>query len=149
MSKMKVLTFLILLVTPLSSKDFEHPSSCVNLSDGVRWVRPLVGNVPTDNYDEYPSIKVRCYDGYMILDYSLDPNIANYFSSFWIWTDDAASSTLSDRVTWTDWFLPYSESNTLNFRLSPDCSTCETSTDSSDFTAYFMTGNYIGLSCLY
>ena len=144
---MKLLTLFTAIVGVFGGSDTTHPSSCVNLPDGVHWVRPLVGRVPTDRSDDFPSIQVRCYDGYMILDYSLDNNIASYFSSFWIWTDDAASSALSDRVTWTNWYLPYSDTNTLNFRLSPDCNTCETSDDkgSNDFTAYFMTGNYIGV----
>ena len=133
-----------------------HAATCSGLEDGVHWVRPLLGKITSD-FDDYPSIQVRCSNGYMIFDYSLDPNIASYFSSFWIWTDDAASSSLTDRVTWTDWFLPNSNSNknqnkkssdsdnTMSFQLSEDCNTCETSDEYGDFAAYFMTGNYIGM----
>ena len=132
------------LLFSVSSKTEYHPSSCVGLDDGVQWVRPLMGRIDSHDANDFPSIQVRCDDEYMILDYSLDPNIASYFSSFWVWTDDAASSSLTDRATWTDWFLPYSDK--MNFRISEDCHTCQKSTVKSDFTAYFMTGNYIGLS---
>jgi len=118
-------------------------TGCKNLDDGVQWVRPIAGNKASG--EEYPNIQVRCSGGWAILDYSLDSYISEYFTSFTSWTEYAASSSIDDRVTWSEWFLPSNENT--KFAVSADCHTCASSSKEKDYAAFFMTGNYIG--CLW
>lgn len=55
-------------------------SACNELENGVHWIRPFSGLM--DNGAEWPNVKVRCQDGWTILDYDLDSYISHYFSSF-------------------------------------------------------------------
>jgi len=127
-------------LTPSSSQLY---TACNNLDDGVQWIRPIGGN--KENGEEYPNIQVQCVDGWTILNYNLDSYISQYFSSFTSWTEFVASSELDDRVGWTDWFIPTTE--TTKFRVSADCQTCASNENLEDYSTYFMTGNYIG--CLW
>lgn len=62
------------------------PSSCKDLEDGVHYVQPLseeqLQSLATDDTRTAPPVKVRCANGYTIIDPSYDSNIEEYFSSF-------------------------------------------------------------------
>ena len=72
---------------------------------------------------EYPNVRVRCDDGWTIIDYKLDKEVEKYFSSFGICTEYVASSALADRVSFTEWWLPYAEGDA--FYVAEDCKECK------------------------
>eukprot|EP01083_Nonionella_stella_P034077 93279_1 len=114
----------------------QHPASCMGLEDGEHYIRPIlfIDNDLTDK-DDYPSILVRCSKGWIIFDYSLDPHIKRYFTSFMPITDDFASMNVGlEHLNWPKWL----QIKNSHLTISEDCNTCSNSLD----IAYYMTGNY-------
>jgi len=132
------------------------PSSCIGLSDGHYYLKLLEG-------DAYPVVYAKCSNEFMILDPSLDSDIAQYFDSFDKFHVSVAGPDNSHQVNWQDWFLPSSLSSevttdddavdtvdtaaTQRFVISPDCNTCAVSNQRqlyADRTVYMMTGSLFG-----
>lgn len=61
-----------------TSDDITLPASCVGQEDGYQWLKPLDG-------DDYPAIKQKCHNEYMMIDLNYDPNVQDYFSSYTTW----------------------------------------------------------------
>lgn len=141
-----------------------YPSSCTDLSDGEHLLKFLDG-------DEYPVVKVQCSNGYAILDYSLDSNIASYFNSWQDWILSFAGPDNSHIINWEDWFEPANQANSNlesddsddddseyigenlvtqtgpHFLISPNCDACERRKKYQLYnakTTYWMTGTVFG-----
>ena len=118
---------------------FVVPNGCRGLAPGKYWVKLI-------DSDEYPVVQVKCSNGYMVLDYSSDNNIAEYFDTWTMWHTSYAGPTNDARVNWRDWYLPGDENT--SFIISPDCNTCEpdhTRQIYPDNTTYWMTGTIFGM----
>lgn len=132
--------------------DKYHHTSCLNLPDGEHYIRPIPIDENIANYNGYgylPSILVRCYSGWTILDYSLDSNVKSYFSSTMQVHDDFMTMDVSkEHLNWDEWF----KVDNVLFTTSQDCNSCdidEYNQDDIDLievsgSGYYMTGNYYG-----
>ena len=132
-----ILCQFILYIEYISADEFEtHHTSCLSLDDGEHYIRPAF-----DDY--YPSILVRCHQGWTIMDYTLDSNIQYYFSSWQQFTSDTASMDTSfERKNWNHWLQVHN----VDFSVSDDCQTCLAEAPEDYNKAYYMTGNYYGCS---
>ena len=78
-----MMSILKVIVALLSRNDFvlgtssssSYPQSCIGLEDGYYELQMI-------DSDEYPTVTQKCSNDYIILDYSIDNNIKNYFSSW-------------------------------------------------------------------
>eukprot|EP01084_Bolivina_argentea_P098202 176497_1 len=127
------------------SSDDMLPTACNDLEDGYHWIRPLA-----DSENKYPAIYVKCDAGYTLLDPSLfdffnHHHIKALFTSYSDVTDNVASSSLNDHVTWREWFLP--ADGDTEFAISEACDVCSETDDFGSSSVYYMTGNYNG--CLW
>eukprot|EP01084_Bolivina_argentea_P103379 185180_1 len=121
-----------------------HPTSCVGLDNGLHYIRPtpfIEMDVNNKKNNVLPSILVKCFNNWIIFDYSLDPNIKYYFSTFMSITDDFASMDIGEEhINWPTWLLI----KNIKYSISEDCNTCITNNNND--IAYYMTGNYYGCS---
>ena len=127
----------------LISNEYHH-TSCLELPDGEHYIRPIRDDY-ANNYNHMsflPSIKVRCFEGWTILDYSLDSNIENYFSSTMQVHDGFLTMDVSkEHLNWDEWF----KIDNVVFSTSTDCQSCDYDpADPTASNAYYMTGNYYG-----
>ena len=125
------------------------PNSCNDLSDGLQYLKLI-------DSDDYPAVEVKCSNGYAVLDYTVDENIKEYFSSWTQWFPRTVGPTNDEHINWQQWFLPTQyttdttsgeESTTTSFVISPDCNTCEETNGRQlygDSTTYWMTGTIFG-----
>ena len=114
------------------------PNSCNDLEDGVYMMKFI-------DSDDYPAVKVKCSNGFAILDYSFDEQIAVYFDTFSQWFPNTGGPLNDIHPTWQEWFL----ANKVNTKyvISPDCNSCEVEHKRQlygDSTTYWMTGNIFG-----
>eukprot|EP01084_Bolivina_argentea_P151921 265107_1 len=138
-SAMNVILSLLLLhfnvnIASTISKGSSHHTSCLTLKDGLHYIRPLAHD------NNFPSILVQCSSGWTILDYSLDPNIQYYFTSFSPITNEFSSMDISlEHRNWNHWLQIKSQ----DYTTSDDCNSCDINNLNK---AYHMTGNYFGCS---
>ena len=114
------------------------PSSCRDLEDGDHWIKLLDG-------DDYPAVYVTCSNGYILLDYSKDNNLKEYFNTWAMWHQHTAGPTNDVHVNWMEWFLP--DDGKTSYIISPDCSSCEVDHRRQLYgqkSAYWMTGTLFG-----
>jgi len=112
------------------------PNSCVDLEDGEQFIKMLDG-------DDYPVTKVKCSNGYAMLDYSLDTDIASYFTSFLKWHHKIAGASQTDHVNLQEWFVP-NDGNT-KYIVSDACDVCEESAQQyGTSNGYYMNANLFG-----
>eukprot|EP01084_Bolivina_argentea_P157701 274790_1 len=139
-------TFLLVLlyyfnISSCIDRNMESNSvSCIGLEDGLHYIRPITFINPPIDQNTFPSILVRCYNQWTILDYNLDPNIKKYFTSFMNTTLDFGSMNVGfEHINWPNWL----QINNVQFTISENCNECDNyNTD----IAYYMTGNYYGCS---
>ena len=118
------------------------PSSCVGLADGEYYLKLI-------DRDEYPIIKGKCSNEYLILDHSVDADISQYFTSWVGWHHSLSGPLKSDTVNWGEWYLPDNGNQNTQYLLSPDCSVCDESDSSQEYstsTGYYMNANMFGMS---
>jgi len=112
--------------------------SCLSLSDGEYYFQLS---------ENKPIIKAKCSNGYMIIDYNLDNNIVNYFTSWTKYHYAIAGPLNGDQVNWLNWFTPANEKS--NFLVSSDCNVCNEENnpiknEGTNNIGYYMTGNMFG-----
>lgn len=103
--------------------------------------------VDDNDQETYPIVKVKCSNGYAILDVNYDANIKEYFTSWAMWHSAIAGPTNGDIVDWDNWFIKSRYDRTNKFLLSPDCNTCEEDHVRQHYatqTTYWMSGNLFG-----
>ena len=59
------------------SSEVHLPSTCVGQENGLHWLKLLP--------NEFPAIRQKCDNDYMIIDVNEDPNVVGYFSSYTTW----------------------------------------------------------------
>merc|ERR1719242_962247 len=79
----------------------------------------------------------------MVIDVNEDPNVEDYFSSFTSWHYAVSGPEMMDHRNWESWWLPSAEwlpngiggdeesEEYFQFAISPDCSTCELTNNST------------------
>ena len=94
--------------------------------------------------DEYPPVKLKCSNGYTILDYNRDNNLQDYFTSWAMWHYAAAGPLNGDTVNWRSW---YKDGSQAKYLVSPDCDVCDEESGMQKYetkSTYWMTGNVFG-----
>eukprot|EP01083_Nonionella_stella_P042330 114395_1 len=110
MSSDLVLVFMLVL-SRTNALDSLLTNPCNDIETG------MIRSIASD--DTYQSeTKVRCYNNWIILDYSIDSNIQQYFTSFQI--DDNYAIPNHD-TSWADWFISPS---IIQIKDCADCHTC-------------------------
>eukprot|EP00485_Elphidium_margaritaceum_P008249 CAMPEP_0202688380 /NCGR_PEP_ID=MMETSP1385-20130828/3905_1 /ASSEMBLY_ACC=CAM_ASM_000861 /TAXON_ID=933848 /ORGANISM="Elphidium margaritaceum" /LENGTH=1949 /DNA_ID=CAMNT_0049343345 /DNA_START=200 /DNA_END=6049 /DNA_ORIENTATION=+ len=130
----------IVFLSDEDSEDTETvvPSSCAGLADGSQFIMPSeeVGEI----------IHVNCYQGWTVLNPSLDrETLPSYFTSWLEYTDKVVGPSFDDFATWRQWFSAATENT--EFSLSEDCTVCAPQPAADDVRSgvnqvYHMTGNY-------
>ena len=113
-------------------------TSCNDLADGVHYIKPS---------KDGEIIPVVCDNGYTMINLNLNQDsISSYFTS-WYQTHEEENGVFSPdcdidtaETSWRDWWEP--ATSETNFRVSPDCTSCESSLSYGDNTAYYMTSYY-------
>jgi len=112
------------------------PNSCIDLEDGEQFIKMLDG-------DNYPVVKVKCSNGYTILDYNLDSEISSYFTSFLKWHYSLAGPSQSQHINLEEWYVP--DDGSTKYLVSDDCSSCDESIQEySTKNGYYMNANIYG-----
>jgi len=112
------------------------PNSCADLEDGEQLIKLLDG-------DDYPLIKVKCSNGYAILDYSLDNEISSYFTSFEQWHISIAGAAQAEHINLQEWFIP--DDGNTKYLVSESCDVCDESIQEHGTTnGYYMNANVFG-----
>ena len=134
------------IIAPTPKKDLH--SSCYDLEDGSHYLQ-ILSNLelsllsPSEqDYLTAPIVRVRCYNGYAIIDPNMDENWISYFTSFHDWKVNTAGPDLEDHVSWNEWFLPSQILDGIEYSISPDCRQCIGAIDES-YTdkVYYMSGD--------
>jgi len=112
------------------------PNGCTDLDDGEQFVKLLEG-------DDYAIVKVKCSNGYTMLDYSLDSDISTYFTSWLKWHYSIAGPSQSDHVNWEEWYVP--DDGNSKYLVSENCDVCDESVQQySTKNGYYMNANLFG-----
>ena len=116
------------------------PSSCIGLDDGYYWLKLRDGN--------YPIVYQKCSNEYLVLDYSIDNNIKEYFNTWQMWHMHTAGPSNDVHIHWEDWYSPNQDTSVTGFLISPDCSVCDEDSSRqlySTQSSYWMTGTIFGM----
>lgn len=112
------------------------PNSCAELDDGEHYVKMLDG-------DDYPVVKVKCSNGYTMLDYNLDNDISSYFTSFLKWHYSIGGASQTDHINWQEWFVP--NDGATKYIVSDACDVCDESVQKyGTSNGYYMNANLFG-----
>ena len=146
----RLLTLAYLLQAGLSgdSDDSTVANSCIGKEDGTYWIQFAVSD------ESYVPLYLECSNEYVILDYSKDPNLEYYFSSFEKWHYGIGGPANANPVTWEQWFLPNEKDANVDasYLIAPDCDVCDETADRQAFetkSAYWMSGNLAKLTWSY
>jgi len=71
--------------------------NCNGLNDGEYYFQLI---------EDYPIIRAKCSNGYIIIDYNYDNEVEQYFTSFQKWHYAMAGPLNDDSVNWEKWWRP-------------------------------------------
>jgi len=110
-----------------------------------------------------PIVRVKCSNGYIVLNLQEEPELRHYFTSFLKWQPFVSGPSNTHVINWEQWYLPNEETHEqsdedeqkeedkteqgTSYIISPDCSVC----DEEHYrqihgtnTVYMMTGTMFG-----
>ena len=106
------------------------PTSCLGLDDGYHYVKLLQDDI--DNSILYPILYVQCSNEYIIINYDIEPEWNEYFTTWIKYHYGVVGPIRNDKSNWSKWFLPdrFTQNNldrSGNYMVSPNCDKCSIS----------------------